>query len=100
MPVLPRLSIIMAFGLEKGLQATLIGIAAIGGIIAASILLLLFARRLRRKMHEQTPAAGDALAHFRELHARGELSREEYQRIRSSLAQQIRRDVTDTKKEG
>lgn len=97
MSVLPRGPVLLAFVFEKGLQLSLLGVLGIAGIIGAGVLLLLMARWLRRKARDQTPAAGDVLTHFRELHQRGELSREEFQRIRSTLAQQIRRDLTDRK---
>jgi hypothetical protein len=98
MSTLPRLSILLAVSREQGIRATLIIGAVIGGIVIASSLLYLLARRLRRRMREESDA-GDVLSGFRTLHYKGELSRDEYQRIRSSLAQQIRRGVTDNKKE-
>lgn len=49
-------------------------------------------RRLRDGSAEDTPAASELLTKFRDLHARGGLSDEEYRTIRTKLAAELQSD--------
>jgi len=49
--------------------------------------------RWARRTNTETASAGDELSHFRSLYERGELGREEYERIRARLGQRLRQEL-------
>ena len=61
-------------------------------LIAALVLAVVDRWRKRSAMSERM-SPGDQLTHFRELYDRGELSREEFERIRALLGQRLRQDL-------
>lgn len=68
------------------------------GALMAALLLgaVIFAvlDRWRRQTTEEEPvSAGDQLSHFRSLYDRGELSREEFERIRAKLGGKMRKEL-------
>ncbi len=66
------------------------------GLIAALLvgaLVILFVDRWRKRPSEQRFTSGDQLAHFRELYEEGEISREEYDRIRGRLQERLRKEM-------
>jgi hypothetical protein len=56
-------------------------------------LVIAVAERWRKKTREGRSDTGDQLAHFRSLYERGELSREEFERIRGKLGNKLRKEL-------
>jgi hypothetical protein len=56
-------------------------------------LVIAVADRWRKTTREGRFDAGDQLAHFRSLYERGELSREEFERIRAKLGKKLRKEL-------
>ncbi len=52
-------------------------------------------KKLRGSSAEDTPETNDLLTKFRELHARGGLSDEEYRTIRTKLATELREELRE-----
>jgi hypothetical protein len=61
------------------------------GVFALGILIIVWVNRWRKRMSQES--AGDQMVSFRELYERGELSPEEYDRIRSRLARRLRQEL-------
>jgi hypothetical protein len=66
---------------------------ALLGILLAGALLIWWADRWRKRTAESPESSGDQLSHFRELFEHGQISREEYERIRRLLGQRLRQDL-------
>jgi hypothetical protein len=64
----------------------LVGALIIGAIVIALV------DRWRKRSGAQHLTPGEQLSHFRALYDRGELSREEFERIRNLLGEQLRKD--------
>lgn len=62
-------------------------------VLAAAGGLFWLVKRLRDVEADDTPTASDLLSNFRELHARGGLSDEEYRTIKTKLAAQLQDDM-------
>ncbi len=63
------------------------------GILLLGALVIYLVDRWRKQTAPPTDsAAADQLSHFRELYEKGQISREEYERVRALLAGQLRRD--------
>ena len=77
---------------EKWFTLFWLTLAVASLLLCGSCLILLFNRLRKRKLRGR-PTTGDQLARFREMHERGELTSEEFQRIRSSLGKRIRREL-------
>jgi hypothetical protein len=94
--LLPWSIILDAAGPVKGawrapvLWTTLTLVAVL--LIAAVVLAVVDRWRKRSAMTERM-SPGEQLTHFRELYDRGELSREEFERIRALLGQRLRQDL-------
>jgi uncharacterized membrane protein len=58
-------------------------------IFALSALVILVLRRWRGGSYDAQPSASELLTKFRELHARGGLSDDEYRTIKTKLAGQL-----------
>jgi len=56
-------------------------------------LVIAVAERWRKTAREGRSDTGDQLAHFRSLYERGELSREEFERIRGKLGKRLRQEL-------
>jgi uncharacterized membrane protein len=67
-------------------------------ILALFALALVVVRRFRGGAEEDQPSANDIAAKFRDLHARGGLSDEEYRTIKSKLATQVPAELSGTDK--
>jgi hypothetical protein len=65
-------------------------------ILAAALLLgaaiLKWVDRRRKQADDHVLSAQEQLAHFQQLHWRGELSKEEFERIQSKLAERVRQE--------
>lgn len=71
----------------------LLSLALIGGILVAAVVLYLL-KRWRTSLNEPEEAcANDQLSQFRELYDQGQLSQEEFDRIRNLLADRIRQEM-------
>jgi hypothetical protein len=66
---------------------------ALVAIILVGALVLLWLDRWRRRPDVPIVTANDQLAHFRELYECGELSQEEFDRIRAKLTGQMRKEL-------
>lgn len=64
----------------------LAGVVAVGGLILAGV------NRWRKGL-AQEDATGDQMVSFRELYERGELSQDEYERIKGRLGQRLRTEL-------
>jgi hypothetical protein len=67
------------------------------GVVLAAVLLLaavvlVWVKRWSKRPGEGTQGAGDQLAHFRTLYERGELTSEEFERLRGVLTDRLRRE--------
>ena len=80
----PLASVIMLVALTASLVA--IGIYVIG--------------RVRAGIRSKEPPANEWFTKFKELHAKGELSDEEYRTIKSMLAERLQEELTNKIKEG
>lgn len=76
-------------GLDPELLWTLLALA---GVVAVSGLILTVVNRWRKGL-TQEDATGDQMASFRELYERGELSQDEYERIKGRLGQRLRSEL-------
>jgi hypothetical protein len=67
------------------------GLYIAAALLAAAVVIAVI-RRLYRK-GAAAPTAGDQLTHYRRLYERGAISQEEFERLRSVLGGQVRREV-------
>lgn len=67
--------------------------ALVGGLLLGAVVIGLTDRWRKHRERDQTSAT-DQLTNFRSLYERGEISREEYERIRSRLSQKIRQELS------
>jgi hypothetical protein len=68
------------------LSVTLVAVILIGALV------IYWIDRWRKRSDGERLSANDQLAQFRELYDQGQLSQEEFERIRASLAPQLRRE--------
>jgi hypothetical protein len=66
---------------------------ALAGLILLGVLLIAWLDRWRRQSEPQPLTANDQLAHFRELHEKGELSQAEFDRIRAKLGGELQQEL-------
>jgi len=67
--------------------------AAIFALLALALVVL---RRFRGGAADDQPTAHELLAKFRDLHDRGGLSDDEYRTIKTKLAAQVERELTNS----
>jgi len=65
----------------------LIGVLLLGAMVIAVV------DRWRKRSRQDRPDTGDQLSHFRSLYDRGELTPEEFERIRSKLGAKLRQEL-------
>jgi hypothetical protein len=63
------------------------------GAILAGALVIVWLDRWRKRQSTQGMTTGDQLTHFRELYERGELSPEEFARVRDLLGTRLRQEM-------
>lgn len=51
--------------------------------------------KLRRSAHDAAPGANAMMTNFRELHARGELTDEEYRKLKTSLTARLQAELKE-----
>jgi uncharacterized membrane protein len=74
--------------------ATVVFLAALtAALVAAAVYVI---ARVRADINRKEPPASEWLTNFKELHAQGELSDEEYRTIKAMLAEQLQREVNST----
>jgi hypothetical protein len=62
-------------------------------LVGAVVIALVDRWRKRAALREEKGSAGEQLSHFRELYDRGELTKEEFDRIRSLLGDRLRKEL-------
>jgi len=65
-------------------------IAATAALVAVGVYIV---GRVRAGLREDAAPSSDLLTNFRELHARGELSDEEYRTIKAMLAERLQQEL-------
>lgn len=77
------------------LQTPLARLVVAGTVLAILALIAWwFIKGVREEMQDEGPSAGDLLDQFRDLRDQGELSPEEFKKIKSRLGSQLREEVT------
>jgi len=66
------------------------GLWFVGALLAGALVVALI-RRWQR--HQPNPTASDQLAHFRALYEKGQLTEEEFKRLRAVLSDELRRSL-------
>ncbi|HLJ95022.1 MAG TPA: SHOCT domain-containing protein [Gemmataceae bacterium] len=66
---------------------------ALVAVILIGALVLVWIDRWRKRAGSERMSANDQLASFRELYEKGQLSQEEFDRIRALLSTQLRREL-------
>jgi len=67
-------------------------LAFVAALLFGAVLIAVF-RRWQREDDSLSPAASDEMAHYRALYERGEISEEEYKRLRNVLGGHLRRSL-------
>ena len=65
-------------------------------ILALLALAIVVVRRFRGSANDDQPSAHELLAKFRDLHARGGLSDDEYRTIKTKLATQVEQELSSS----
>ncbi len=68
--------------------------------IGMGLLAYYFVRRLRGSTEEDQVSTSDMLTKFREMHARGVLSDEEYRTIKTNLSARLQSEIKDNETAG
>ncbi len=68
------------------------GLPLIGALLVAA-LVIYFVDRWRKRADRVTLAPGDQLSHFRSLYERGEMTPEEFERVKGLLTGQMRKEL-------
>jgi uncharacterized membrane protein len=76
---------------KPAVQATLLFAAT----VTLVTLLVYVIGRIRSGMTEEEGGASELLTNFREMHAKGELSDEEFRTIRTQLSARLQRELKD-----
>jgi hypothetical protein len=69
------------------------GLVMLAVVLAAGAAVINLTGKWRKRASQDRLSANDQLAQFRELYERGELSAEEFGRIRALLGERIRREL-------
>jgi uncharacterized membrane protein len=69
-------------------------------VLALVGLVVLVASKLRGGAEQDQPISSELLTKFRELHAKGVLSDEEYRTIKTKLATQLQQELKDSNEPG
>jgi uncharacterized membrane protein len=77
--------------------ALVVGLAVLAALVAMAVYVI---GRVRAKTLQQEPMAAELLSKFRELHSRGELSDAEFRTIKTALALQRRKELSDNDETG
>jgi hypothetical protein len=74
-------------------QETLWATLALVGAVLVGALIIWWVDRWRKRSAGGQQSSGDQMTHFRDLYDRGELSPEEFQKIRGLLGERLREDL-------
>jgi uncharacterized membrane protein len=77
---------------QMKMQLIWASLGLVGALIVGALLIGLV-ERWRKRSASSGVTAGDQLSHFRELYARGVLSKEEFDQIRAQLADKLREEM-------
>nr|AUN37394.1 hypothetical protein [uncultured bacterium] len=75
-------------------------VLSVAGVIALCLVAAYIVGKIRGKFRESEPGASELMTNFRELHAQGGLSDEEYRTIKAKLAARIQQQVKDSERKG
>jgi len=67
-------------------------LALAAALLLAAVIIKLVDRWRKRQSDDDVVSSEDQLAHFQQLHWRGELSKEEFERIQSLLGERMRQE--------
>jgi hypothetical protein len=65
----------------------------VGALLVGAVILYLFDRWRKRAARREANASNDQLSHFRSLYEEGEMSREEFERVKALLSGQLRQEL-------
>ncbi len=77
---------------EPSVQRSVLLIAALAILV---LVLVYVIGRIRAGMTEEEGGASDLLTNFREMHAKGELSDQEFRTIKTQLSARLQRELRD-----
>ena len=77
---------------QMKMQLVWASLALVGALLLGAVLISLV-ERWRKRSASAGLTAGDQLSHFRELYARGVLTKEEFEQIRAQLADKLREEM-------
>lgn len=77
---------------DWGLPIVWASLPLVGVLLLAAMIIAYVKRRCQKSGSDRSPS-GEQLSHFRVLYERGELSREEFQRIRGQLGARMRKEM-------
>ncbi|MBI1914825.1 MAG: SHOCT domain-containing protein [Planctomycetes bacterium] len=77
---------------QMKMQLVWASLGLVGALILGAVLIGLV-ERWRKRSASAGLTAGDQLSHFRELYARGVLTKEEFEQIRAQLAEKLRAEM-------
>jgi uncharacterized membrane protein len=70
-------------------------------VLAALVLVAVYVvRKVRETMRDDSPAGSSIMSNFRELHAQGELTDEEYREIKNRLAGRLQDELKRSEDKG
>ena len=72
----------------------------LAGVLVLLAISIWLARKFRGSADEDMPLSHDMLTKFRDLHAQGKLSDEEFRTIKTRLARQLREELTENDEGG
>lgn len=72
----------------------------LAGVLVLLVIGIWLARKFRGSADEDMPLSHDMLTKFRDLHAQGKLSDEEFRTIKTGLARQLREELTENDETG
>ncbi len=85
----------MAEFLGSPLASVVFLVALTAAFVAAAVYVI---ARVRAGINRKEPPASEWLTNFKELHAKGELSDEEYRTIKAVLTERLQRELNGTDK--
>jgi hypothetical protein len=87
--------------IEKLLAEPLVRAALLFAVIAVLAALgALIVSRFRGREDEEQPVASEMLSKFRDLHTQGELSDEEFRKVKTLLKDQLQQELSDSDERG
>lgn len=68
-------------------------VLGLAGAVLVGALVIVYLDRWRKNLGEEKPSANDQLAEFRSLYDRGEMSQEEFERVKARLTERLRQEM-------